>query len=74
MTVYALARERGWGDNTYRNRRSILLERRWTRVNWNILGNPGSGMIGVKLALTLVPSMLSKALRHSYGQQRGHKD
>lgn len=41
----------------------ILLEWRWSRVHWNILGNLGSGMIGVKLTLTFVPSMLSKALR-----------
>ena len=35
------------------------------QVNWNILGYPGSasGMIGVKMTWTFVPSMMSKALR-----------
>jgi len=53
----------GWGNNTYRDHRRILLEQRWTKVNWNILGDPGGGMIDVELTLTLVPSILSKALR-----------
>ena len=71
-TVYAKGKERGWGNNTYRNRRSILPERRRTRVSWNILSNPKSGIIGVlTLTLTLVASMLFKALRHSHRQQKG---
>jgi hypothetical protein len=69
-TVYAQGRVRGvgcqWGENTYRNLRSILLERRWTG---HILGNPGSGMIGVKLTLTLV---LYRALWHRHHQQSGY--
>ena len=41
------------GENTYRKCMSTLFEIRWTRGNWNTLGNPGS-MVTIKLTLTLV--------------------
>jgi hypothetical protein len=58
------------GENTYRDRRNILFEPRWTGGRWDILGNP-KGMVTVGLTLTLVPLLFCRALQRIRRQSKG---
>jgi len=55
-------RERKEAEITYRDRRSIWLEPRWTRGDWNSLGNPG---VAVN---TILSSLIRRALWRSFCQ------